>query len=75
MFRARRPAKACQNTVIKPAFDRQIARQWPPRGDVTPGPLDMSDNRCQTRRRGIPLADLNRGTREGALHDVRASLR
>ena len=75
MFRARRPAKACQNTVVKPAFDRQVARQRPAGGDVSPGPLDMSDNRCQARRRGLTLADLNGGARKGSLHDVPASLR
>ena len=75
MFRARRPAKPCQNVVVEAALDGQIAGQRPSGGHIGPGPLDMSNDRCQARRRGLALADLDAGTGEGALHDVGATLR
>ena len=74
MFRARRPAKPCQNVVVEAALDGQIAGQRPPGGHIGSGPFDMSHDRGEARRRGVALADLDTGTREGALHDVRAAL-
>ena len=75
MFRARRPAKLRQNVVVKTAFDGKIVCQRSSGRHIGPGPLDMSHDRCQARRRGLALADLDAGTGEGALHDVRATLR
>ena len=75
MFRARHPAKLRQNAVVKAAIDGKIVCQRASGGHIGPGPLDMSHDRCQARRRGLALADLDAGTGEGALHDVRATLR
>jgi hypothetical protein len=74
MFRTRRPAKLRQNVVVKTAFDGKIVCQRSSGGHIGPGPLDMSHDRCQARRRGLALADLDAGTGEGALHNVRATL-
>ena len=74
MFRARRPAKPCQNVVVEAALDGQIEGQRPSGGYIGSGPFDMSHDCGQASRRGVALADLDAGTREGALHDVRAAL-
>jgi hypothetical protein len=75
MFRARRPAKLSQDVVVEVALDGQIACQRSIGRHVGPGPLDMGDDRGQARRRSLAFADLDAGVREGALHDVRATLR
>ena len=74
MFRARPPAKPSQNVVVEAALDGQIAGQRPSGEHIGSGSFDMSHNRGQARRRGVALADLDAGAREGALHDVRAAL-
>jgi hypothetical protein len=74
MFRAPRPAKPGQNVVVETAFDGKVACQRPSGGHIGPGPLDMSNDRGQARCRGLALADLDAGAREGALHNVRTTL-
>src|SRR5262249_40740833 len=71
--RARSPAKARQNVVIELAFDGQIARQSSLGGHVAPNPFDVGNNRRQTGRRRLALADFDGRAREGALHNLRAT--